>query len=531
VAVGFGVLSGVAGVVLTGAAAWLLVRAATMPPVLTLSTAVVIVRGSAVIRPLARYLERLNAHGVAFARLGRWRAEVFADLVPRVPGVGLHRRGELLGRIVEDVDARVDGLLRGRLPAAASAVTLAAAGLVAMAMLPSAAVALGAGLVIAAGVAPTLAGRQALRREEATVKARAELADAVVETVEGLDELAGRGVSTALRVPVDRGRALARIEAHAARSAGTALALAHLGLGLAVVGTALALAAAVDSDRVGAEVAAVLLLGVVALAEPVLGLPDAAIARRRATAAQTRLTAVRSIPRSIQSPSRIIDPDGHPGDSIVVRGLVAGWDPARPPGLTGLDLELPAGSRIAIVGPSGGGKSTLAAVLAGLLDPIAGTVGQAGQRLALAGVRVALVGDEVDHVFASTLRENLRPARPTADDQALIDVLNRVRLGDWLTGLPAGLDTWLGEGGSTMSGGERRRLVTARALLTEPDLLVLDEPTEGLDEPTARALMADLLAVTVGRRVLLLTHRQEGLDQVDSVHELSDGRLRSLMNA
>jgi ATP-binding cassette, subfamily C, bacterial CydCD len=347
----------------------------------------------------------------------------------------------------------------------------------------------------------------------------------MLETVEGIDELAGRGVPAALRIPVRRGQALARSEARAAGSAGAATALAHLGFGAAVIGTAFAVASSVAASggelgASGAELAAVLLLGVVALAEPVLALPDAAIARHRGAGAGTRLAALGSRPTSATSAAPAPIDAGATG-TIAVRGLVAGWDPARPPALNGLDLDLPAGSRIAVLGPSGCGKSTLAAVLARLLDPVAGSVhrGSTG--------RVAMVGDDVDHVFASTVRENLRMSRPDASDDDLLAALIDVRLGDWLAGLPSGLDTWLGEGGTTVSGGERRRLVTARALLAEPDLLVLDEPTEGLDEPTAEALMTDLLRVTCGRRVLLLTHRREGLDQVDAVQVLEGGRLRT----
>src|SRR6185312_6455571 len=124
-AVGLGAGAGLAGIVLTGAAAWLLVRAASLPPVLTLSAAVVLVRGSAVARPLLRYAERLVSHQVAFARLGARRAAVYAGLVPRVPGPRTRRRGELLTRVVDDVDAEVDGLLRGVLPAATALISAA----------------------------------------------------------------------------------------------------------------------------------------------------------------------------------------------------------------------------------------------------------------------------------------------------------------------------------------------------------------------------------------------------------------------
>ncbi|MFI5493949.1 thiol reductant ABC exporter subunit CydC [Actinoplanes sp. NPDC051859] len=504
-AVGLGAAAWFAGLVLTAAAAWLLVRAASQPPVLTLSTAVVLVRGSAVARPLLRYLERLVAHHVAFAQLGRWRSRVYADLVPRVPGPRTRRRGDLLTRIGADVDARVDGLLRGRLPALSAVIALGVGTAAAVAVVPALALPLGAGLLISAGAAPLLAGWLSERVEAATGRARAELRDAVVETIDGIEELAGLGAD-ALGVPERRSRTLARLEARAATGAGAAAALSLLGWGLAVVGTAVVL----HDATLAPEWTAVLLLGVVVLGEPVAVLTDASIARRRAAVARDRLA-------EIQTQAAPATHLPAPSAGVSVRNLVAGWEPQREPALRGIDMELPPGARVAVLGPSGGGKSTLAAVLAGLLDPRGGTVRRPA--------RTVLVSDETDHVFASTVRENLRLADPAATDRDLIAALTRVGLHPWLSGLPAGLDTWLGTGGSTISGGQRRRLATARALLAHPDLLLLDEPTEGLDEAGAAALMADLLAAAGPCTVLLFTHRTEGLDRVDDMYELRRGQL------
>ncbi|RZU48291.1 ATP-binding cassette subfamily C protein CydCD [Krasilnikovia cinnamomea] len=539
-AVVLGAAAWLAGIALTGAAAWLLVRAATMPPVLTLSAAVVTVRATAIARPLLRYLERLVSHEVAFARLGAWRSRVYADLIPRVPGPDRHRRGDLLTRVVDDVDARVDGLLRGRLPRAAAALTVGVAGVAAAAVQPAVLLPLAAGLGLSAVAAPALAGRRAARLDEATGRARAELRDALVESVDALEELAARDARAALAVPERRSLALSTMEARAAWSAGGAAALAHLGWGVAVVGTAAVLSAVTG---VAPEWAAVLLLGTVALNEPVAGLPDAAVARRRAAGARARLAALApSAPWTSAEGAggtgtwaegadrAATSVEGAGGAGVRVRGLVAGWRPDAPPALRGLDLDLPAGGRVAVLGASGSGKSTLAAVLARLLDPREGTVWIDGTDLralpeeAVRGT-IALVGDDTGHVFASTVRENLRLARPRATDADLHAVLARVGLGDWLARLPDGLDTWLGTGGATVSGGQRRRLATARALLAGPRVLILDEPTEGLAEDEAGLLMADLLAAGAGLSVLLFTHRREGLDAVDAVHVLTEGAL------
>ncbi|WP_189331879.1 ATP-binding cassette domain-containing protein [Actinoplanes ianthinogenes] len=573
VAAALGAAAVLGGILLTGSAAWLLVRASSLPPVLTLSAAVVLVRGSAVARPLLRYLERLVAHDVAFARLGGRRARVYADLIPRVPGPGLHRRGDLLTRLVDDVDARVDGLLRGWLPAWSALVTVVVAGAAAMLITPVVAAPLAIGVLISGVLAPLLAGWQADRQDAATGVARAALRDAMVETVDGVEELGGGAGRSG--VPESRSRTLADLEARAARTAGLAAAVAHLGWAAAAAGTALALAGA----GISAEWSAVLVLGVIALGEPLVTLPEAAVARRRAAGAERRVAALTqrvTSPRTSAPKARTTAPEarttapearttapkarttapearttapeartaapeartsapdaraavraGHgiadgAGDGIAdgavsVSGLVAGWDPAAEPALDGIDLELRPGAKVAITGRSGSGKSTLGAVLGGLLAPRAGDVRVGGKAL--------LVGDETGHVFASTVRENLRLAKPAATDPQLVAALRRVGLGPWLAGLADGLDTWLGTGGSTMSGGQRRRLATARALLADPALLILDEPTEGIDEAGARELMADLLDAASGRTVLVFAHRAEGFDLVDEIYELSSAKL------
>ncbi len=215
-----------------------------------------------------------------------------------------------------------------------------------------------------------------------------------------------------------------------------------------------------------------------------------------------------------------------------LRGATARWpDTAAdaPAAIAGIDLDLEPGRRVAVVGATGAGKTTLAAALLRFVELTAGDYWIADRDArAVAGDdlrRVVGLCAQDAHVFDSTIRENLRLARPDSDDDALRDALRRARLLDWVDGLPHGLDTDVGERGLSLSAGERQRLALARALLADFPVLVLDEPTANLDPPTADALTDDLLIATQGRSVLLITHRLHGLDQVDEIVVMHAGQI------
>jgi len=275
--------------------------------------------------------------------------------------------------------------------------------------------------------------------------------------------------------------------------------------------------------------AAMLVLLPLAMADVLGTVPEAGSTAVRTRAARARLAALEQLAPAVTEPAApvALTEATHTCD-LSLDEVTVGWTDR--PVLTGLDLRLPAGAAVAVVGPSGCGKSTLAAALVRHLAPQRGSYrlsGHEAQQLGSAEVRrhVGLVDDD-PYVFASSLRENLRLAAPSADDARLVAALRAAGLGPWYAGLADGLDTLLGDGATGVSGGERARIGIARALLADPDVLVLDEPTAHLDTATARAVTDTLLRARDhhlgGRRSLVwITHEELGLAEMDQVLTLS----------
>ncbi|TDQ53658.1 thiol reductant ABC exporter subunit CydC [Actinorugispora endophytica] len=524
-----GALATGSGVALLSVAAWLLATAATHPPITALSVAVVATRALGVSRGVTRYLERLVTHDAAFRTLADVRVRVYERLAHSEP-VRRFRSGDLVSRLVNDTDATQDLLVRGLTPPLVSVVTGGAVVALGTALLVPGGLLLAAGLLLAGLAVPLFAaalGRAPGRRQAA---ARGELSTTLVDTLYGAPDLVAYGAMERAVQRVERADAeLTRVAERDAVLLGFGAGASALVAGGTVWGTLLLGVAAVEGGTLGAIPMAVLVLTALAAFEIVAPLPAVAARLGAVRAAGTRLFDVLDTEPVVRGGgSERTVPEGDL--PLRVRGLRVRYGPDEPWALDGVDLDLGPGRRIAVLGPSGSGKSTLAAVLFRFRDPDAGTVELGGVDITaypVDEVRGAVSGVPQDpHIFASTLRENLRLARPGADDAELWAALERARLAeDVRETMPEGLDTEVGAHGARLSGGMRRRLALARALLAAPRILVLDEPTTHLDPDARDAVLADLLAASEGCATLLITHDLAGLERMDEIYVIVDGRV------
>ncbi|MFM9612599.1 thiol reductant ABC exporter subunit CydD [Streptomyces niveiscabiei] len=509
---------------------WLISRASQQPPVLYLMVAVTGTRAFGIGRAVFRYAERLVSHDAVLRMLADTRVAVYRRLERLAPaGLRRARRGDLLSRLVADVDALQDYWLRWLLPVGSAVVV--AAGSVAFTawLLPEAGAVLAAGLLLAGVGVPLVTGAVSRRAERRLAPARGVLATRVADLLTGTAELT---VAGALHRRTDEARAadgvLTRIASRGAAATALGDGLTALVSGLTVAAAALVGAQGVGSGRLDGVSMAVVVLTPLAAFEAVLGLPLAVQYRQRVRRSAERVYEVLDSPAPVREPEEPRQAPATPFP-LTLKGLTARYDGQGRAALAGVDLTLTEGRRVAVVGPSGSGKTTLAQALLRFLDAESGTY-------TLGGVDAyGLDGDDVRglvglcaqdaHLFDSTVRENLLLARKGADEGELREALRRARLLEWADALPDGLDTLVGEHGAKLSGGQRQRLALARALLADFPVLVLDEPAEHLDLPTADALTADLLAATEGRTTLLITHRLAGLEAVDEVVVLDEGRV------
>ncbi|OZC57798.1 ABC transporter ATP-binding protein [Rhodococcus sp. RS1C4] len=479
---------------LAAVSAWLITRAWQMPPVLDLTVAVVAVRALGISRGVFRYLERLATHDTALRGMTSARTRLYERLADGNARATLDlRRGDLMARVGADIDAMGDVVVRALVPICVSAILMISATVLIALISPSAALILFLALLLAGVVAPILAARAALITETEGVAARTEFTLIAVRALDHAPEL--RVAGTLTRTLADASAAnRAAVTARDRASMPTAFADAALPLsiGASVLGSLLVGISLYGSTGSALSPMALAIIVLVPLAafEATSVLPAAAVTLTRARLSASRITT-------------LLDDADAP-------------EPRRVG--TGAALQGPHdAARIAVVGPSGVGKTTLLMELAGLV-PSDGGLGDAE----LPGARFFA---EDAHVFETSILENLRVVRGDVDADQARAALTKVGLGDWLDQLPDGVDTTLVAGAASLSGGQRRRLLLARALLSDAPVLLLDEPTEHLDDVSGSDLIRRLLdrdggLVDEDRTVVLVTHQLPPDTRADQVVDL-----------
>ncbi|MEJ3403150.1 thiol reductant ABC exporter subunit CydC [Rathayibacter sp. YIM 133350] len=534
-----GVLGAASAVALLATSAWLITRAWEQPALMYLSAAVVGVRAFAIGRAALRYLERLLTHDAAFRQLGSLRVGMLERITPLAPdGLTTRGKGELLSRFARDVDEQQDLPLRVVQPLLVSAVvSVGSVAAIAFLSVP-AAVALACCLLLGAGLGTWAQSALASRSERALAPLRARQGQALLETLGAFEMLTAFGaVGERMRELALIDEALRRAEWRSAIGSGLAGAVFAVTSGAATVLAIVLAAPDLSAGVLGGPGVAVLALVPLAVFEACAGLPAALGAWRRVRAAAERIAEVVPAVRPAEIPAEIaagismeepgLEPSWLAGHipAIHLRRFTVDWPGGRP-GVGPLDLDISPGERLLITGESGAGKTSVAHALVRFLEHGGDYLldSTPANSLAPAAVR-RIVGltEQVPWLFDESIRQNLLFARDTADDSALLAVLDRVGLGEWVR-RRGGLDAPVGERGAAVSGGQAQRLALARALLADFPVLIVDEPTAGVDAAHADALLRELLGAAGQRTILLISHTPVPPGLIDRVLTLPPAR-------
>jgi ATP-binding cassette subfamily C protein CydC len=532
------ILAAAASAALMGLAGWLIVRSAQTGLSVTSTFSWIYpaagVEALAVVRTAARYGERLATHGATLQLLARLRARVFASATQMTPRrLRRFHSGDLLDRVQADIDSLDRIVLAVAVPAVVAAI-IGASGLAVLALIrPAFAVVTGLALAVAL-TGDLVAGRRGRRAGGNLARARAAARARLVEVLDGRMEIATYGAGP---------RALAELaERFAATDAPRRRWSAREGAGQ--LGTDLAAAGAVaavlaSGAGLGARPLSPAILAFAALLTMTMfevagSLAAAGPAGGQALAAWRRLTEMtgldlRHAPADLTAaPLQAQESGAWARGGITLRGLIAGM--GDEPALWIDQLDLPGGGFTVLTGASGAGKSTLLRVLAGALPPMAGAVRIGGTDPHGLGYEDLVAGvtfvEQDSRLLSGTVAENLRLARPDATVDELREAMKVAVLAGHVD-----LASQLGPGGEGLSGGQRRRLGVAQACLRHPGLLLLDEPTEGLDHHTARAVLENLRSALPGTTIIAAIHDRT-LDHLpvpaDATIRLATGRILQL---
>jgi ATP-binding cassette subfamily C protein CydC len=524
---GFATIGSSIGLMATSA--YIISKAALHPSVAALQVAIVGVRFFGLSRGVFRYLERLVSHQVTFRLLARLRVWFYQHLEPLAPArLMQYRSGDLLTRIVADIETLENFYVRVFAPPVVAGLVLVLMWVLLASFDVKLAIVTIFFLLLAGIGIPLLTRRLSRAVGPQLVTTRAELNAAQIEGIQGMaDLLAANGAERYRQRVHDLSHQLIHLQQRVAGITGLHSALSGLLTNWATLAVLLIAIPLVSRGELEGVYLAVIVLAVIAGFEAVLPLPEASQQLDENLAAARRLFEIVDTKPAV--PERFTSSPVPQDYSLRVKDLRFCYNDTDPPALDGVSFDVPTGSHVALVGPSGAGKSSLVNVLLRFWEYQGGEIELGGYNLRdyqPEDVR-RLIGvvSQRTHLFNDTIKNNLRLARPNASDDEIIAAARQAQIHNFIQSLPQGYDTWIGEQGLRLSGGERRRLAIARALLQGAPILILDEPTANLDPLMERELMKTVCTVMAGHTTLLITHRLVSLESVDEILVLQGGQV------
>ena len=519
-------------VALMGTSAWLISTAALHPSIADLEVAIVGVRFFGISRGVFRYTERLVSHNVTFRLLSRLRVWFYERLEPLAPARLMDfRAGDLLARVIGDVEMLENFYVRVVAPPMVAVLTALGVSIFLASIYPPLAAAL-VGFFLALGLILPLLSRLLSRGPgKALVSLRSDLHTQLVDGIQGLPDLLafGRGADR-LKLISETGDAYGLAQHHMARISGLQSALTVLLTNLGMWTVLYLTIPLVANGRLAGVMLATLALLTLASFEAVTPLPQAAQMWESVRTAAGRLFEI------VDAKPAVSDQLSVPSDrsritsyDLRITDLTFSYPAQTAPALQHISFNLQPGKSLAVVGPSGAGKSTLVSLLLRFWEYDSGDIllgGESLHSLEQDWVRERLaVVSQGSYFFNTSVRENLRLARPSASQEEIELAAKNAQIHEFILGLPKGYDTFIGEQGLRLSGGERQRLAIARALLKDAPILILDEPTANLDPLTEKQVLETLFGLMKRKTTLLITHRLVGLENVDEILVIDRGEI------
>lgn len=475
------------------------------------------VRVFSVLRIIARYGERVVTHDITFKMLSTLRVSLYRILEPLAPAHLLrYHSGELLNRMVSDVDTLDQLYVRIFVPIISAVVIMGLIDIYLRYFSISLANIICGMLLLSFILIPLIVAGLGKKTGEKQLVCNAHLRTQLVEGVQSLGELILLGQwKNHLEKISHRSKTLIKMQFNMACIQGFSQALLLILSGLTIVWVIYMATPLIRQHHLNGANLALIILAALAAFEAILPINLGAQYWGKITLAAKRLNALSAITPAILFPEKSVRLPEKYDISFHHISFSYMTDLSRRQALREFSLHIPQGEHLVLTGASGAGKSTIVHLLARFFDPQQGDI-------CIGSIPIGTLAEQDlrslmtlitqrPHLFSATLRDNLLLANPNAEDKTLIRALDQVQLSEWFSHLEHGLNTWVGEGGIQLSGGQLRRLAVARALLHDTPIWLLDEPTEGLDQDTAIAFWNALIPLMIGKTVIIIIHQIEQL--------------------